>query len=158
MAHPETTRERRLGRGAPAVDGVLVVVRKAFPVPSDSPAPSPAAFRSPNRGITTFLWVGVLVLAAAGLVYAAVDVSNGTATSGSADSSFAAPPPAAEPDLVQPTRGPAATPAVATPKVDPIERAAAQAAREREADVLIEQLKAKLRAEREARIKDRATR
>lgn len=107
--------------------------------------------------MTTFLWVAGLMLGAAGLVYAAVDVSNGTATSGTADSSFLAPTPAPEPDLVRPggAMAPAATPA---PTEDPMARAARQAAREREADELIEQLKAKLRAEREERTKSRASR
>ena len=68
----------------------------------------------------TFVWIAGLVLAAAGIVYAAVDVSNGTATTGAADSTFAPQTPAVEDDLVAPAR---AVPVQAAPKasvVDPM--------------------------------------
>ena len=70
-------------------------------MPSTDPVPSPAAFRQAPRPAATFAWVGILLLAAAGLIYAAVDVADGTATTGAAASSFAGPVTAPEPDLVR---------------------------------------------------------
>ena len=128
-------------------------------MPSSFRAPPPAPASPARRGVASFVWVAGLLLAAAGIVYAAVDVSNGNATTGAADGSFAPPTPAVEPDLVRPVR--AASPARASgaatpaPVEDPLAAAAARAERQREADRLIEQLKAKLRAEREARRLDR---
>lgn len=121
-------------------------------MPSTNSVPPPAAFRPQNNGLSTLLWIAGLVLAAFGVMFAVVDVSNGTATAGAADGSFRGPLPAEEPVLVGAPLAPAPAITAAPPsREDALARAAARAAREREADVLIEGLQRRLRAEREAR-------
>lgn len=122
-------------------------------MPSPRPVPSPEAFRPRDNHLSTAAWIAGLVLAAFGVLFAVVDVSEGIATRGAADSSFTAPPAAVEPDLVMPAHGRShAAPATSKPEdLDPLAHAAAQAARDREAELLIERLQAELRAEREAR-------
>ena len=128
-------------------------------MPSPDNGPSPEDFRTGKGGVSTVAWIAGLLLAALGVMFAVVDVSDGTATGSAADSSFAPTEQPQEPDLVNPRGHPAATAkAAAAPTFDPLARAAEQAAREREADVLIEQLKQKLRAEREARTAERKNR
>lgn len=119
-------------------------------MPADSPSPSPRAFRGPHDSLKTLAWVAGLVVAALGVAFAVIDASRGAPTTGAADGAFGPPPPATTPDLVRPAPT-APAPEAAVPAVDPVAAAAARAAREREADVLIEQLKARMRAERAAR-------
>jgi hypothetical protein len=104
-----------------------------------------------SRG-SSALWVAGCLLAVLGVLLAILDVAGGRGAQAAADGAFGGPPVVnQEPDLV-------ATPGqqspIPAPTVEPeavLKRAKGKTASQREADVLIEQLLIKLRAERKAR-------
>ncbi|MDA1193671.1 MAG: hypothetical protein O2894_00650 [Planctomycetota bacterium] len=114
---------------------------------------SPRSPLAPARSRTrSAVWLAGLLLAALGVLLAVADASSGQATGAAADGSFGTVPLVEEEPVLL------SAPVVQAPARPPAPRQAPSTASQREADELIERLLEKMRAEREARDRERAER